>query len=453
MLEGDQTTSEEIKEYLAVRNFKMLRSIFKVLPDADIAEIFDDLSVINCIVLFRLVPKDRRTEVFSFIEIHQQEMIERLPDIVVGNLLETMEPVDRTKLLEDLPSEIRSKIIGGLSPGERDITKIMFSYPEDSIGRLMTPEFVGLQSQFTVKEALEYIRWNAARIPESLFHHLFITDHEGKYLGHVSLASLVIADPPTTIMSQIMDVTLKPLLVAGSKIDAVDYFRKYDSPYIPIVDHDDKLVGIVEADDIFDVAEEEASDDIHQFGGQGVLEDSYFQTPQIDLLKNRATWLGVLFLGMMATASALEAFDDTIKAMSYLVFFLPMIISSGGNAGSQAASLMIRGLAVKEVELKDWSRVLGRELSIGGGLGVILGMMGFLRVFVGDYSWSIALIVAVSLIGVVVFGSVAGSMLPFILKKVNLDPAVSSSPVIASLVDVIGILIFFNVAIYTMSLF
>ncbi len=440
---------EDIRVLLSQRRFQELRTAFRDLATADIAELFDPLEITDCIVLFRLIPKPRRAEVFSYMAFErQEEMIDRLPDEVVANVLNEMEPSDRTQLFEELPDGIVNRLLLKLSPKERMIAKQLLSYPEESVGRLMSPDFIALKAAMSVKDAIEFIRWDAQERAESALHRLYVVDDGGKLLGHLSLASLVTADPGTLPVEKIMDTTQQPLMAYADESAAVDFFRKYDSPYIPVVDDQNVLVGVIEADTVFDVAEEEATEDIQQFGGQATLEDSYFQTSLPVLIRKRAGWLALLFLGSMLTTNAMQHFDATIQSMSFLVFFLPLIISSGGNSGSQAASLMIRGLAVREVDLKDWHKVLMRELVVGLLLGLVLGCLGYARAVMGHQGHYIGVVIALSLISVVTFGAVVGSMLPFLLKLSKLDPAVSSSPMIASIMDLTGIVLFFNVAVF-----
>jgi len=439
----------DVRVAISTHEYKRIRQLFKGANSADISEIFEEISVVESIILFRNVAKIRRSEVFAYLGVdRQRSMLDRLPDTVVVGLINDLDPVDRTKLLEGLPYELSDRFLKMLSPGERKIAKQLLSYPEDSVGRLMNPEFVSISVDMTASSALDYIRWNAGNFPEVLLNNIFVVDADHHYMGHIPIVSLIAADPMSVEVAKLMKRSQPGLSVMADENDAVDFFRKYDEPYIPVVDENGILLGTVESDDVFDVAEEEATEEIQQFGGQDALEDSYFQTPMLTLLKKRAGWLAILFLGMMFTTNALEHFEDTINRWSYLVFFLPMIISSGGNSGSQAASLMIRGLAVKEVDLGDWLTVLRREIFIGFSLGCVLGALGFLRVSAGSFPLAAGLVVSLSLVGVVLFGAVMGAMLPFILKLAGLDPAVSSSPVIASLVDLFGIVIFFNVSIY-----
>lgn len=447
-MEEPRISVDEVQQLLSERAFKRLRVTLRTIESADISEFFEGLDIMACIVLFRLIPKENRAEVFSYFPHElQQRLLDQLPDAVAVSLLNEMEPVDRTQLLEELPPELSTKLILKLSPEERKIAWQLLSYPEDSVGRLMSPEFFSIKEGMTVRDVLADIRWTGSKIPEDLLNQIFIVDESQKLVGHVHLSSLVLADPASILVEELMDNTQVKLRVNDDKSVAVDYFRKYDRPYIPVVDDEGVMVGLVEPDDVFDVAEEEATEDIQAFGGQATLEDSYFQTSIFTLFRKRGGWLAMIFLMSMFSANALEHFDGAIKTMSFLVFFMPLIIASGGNSGSQAASLIIRGLAVREIELSDWWRVLQREIIIGLGLGLLLGTLGFLRALIlGHMDVQHGFIIAGTLITVVVCGVLVGSMLPFVLRTLNLDPAVSSSPVISSLMDLFGIITLFNIA-------
>jgi magnesium transporter len=414
---------------------------------ADIGERIAELPVQELVVLFRLIPRQRRAEVFAYIPFDRQEhLLESLPEPVVSSLLNDMEPDDRTRLLEDLPFEIRSQILLKLSPEERSVAWHLLSYEEGTVGRLMNPEFLAVRAEMKISEVFEHMRWTV-RDPDEL-HHVFVVDSQGKLQGEVSLSSLVLADPPSQTLDQIMEPASVFLSAKDDKGLAVDQFRKYDKPYLPVVNDDQILVGVLTSDDVFDIAEEEATEEIQQFGGTSHLEESYFQTGWWELFRKRGFWLSILFVGGLFTGNAMKHFDGVIVTMTYLVFFIPLVISSGGNSGSQAAALVIRGLAVKEMELRDWFKVLWRECSMGVVLGILLGVIGFLRAYIWDGNPLLGVIVGVSLIGIVLFGCVVGAMMPFIIRSLKMDPAVSSSPFIASLVDVTGIIIYFNTAIW-----
>ncbi len=448
-MEDNKLSVEDVKHMLKERAFKRLRAAFKVIEAADLSDIFSELDIAQCIVLFRMIPKENRADVFSYFPYElQQKLLVQLPDAVAVSLLNEMEPVDRTQLLEELPSELSTKLILKLSPEERKIAWQLLSYPEDSVGRLMSPEFFAIKSGLSVRDALADIRWTGGKIPEDLLNQIFIVDEGTRLIGHVHLSSLVLADPATILVDELMDATLVKLKVSDDKSLAVDYFRKYDRPFIPVVDDEGIMLGLVEADDVFDVAEEEATEDIQAFGGQATLEDSYFQTSMLVLFRKRGGWLAMIFIMSMFSANALEHYDGAIQSMSFLVFFMPLIIASGGNSGSQAASLIIRGLAVREIELTDWWKVLRREVLIGLGLGLLLGGLGLLRaMLLGRMDFQHGMIICCTLVLVVIAGVLLGSMLPFVLRTLNLDPAVSSSPVISSLMDLFGILVLFNIAL------
>jgi magnesium transporter len=312
----------------------------------------------------------------------------------------------------------------------------------------MTPDLIEFFPDMKVSDALDLMRWSHTNIPEEQLNFLFVTDADGRYVGEVSLARLVTSDPPTKKVSEIMrqkHVTLNP---NDDQSKAVDVFRQYDRTYFPVTDDNGILIGIVTADDVFDVAEDEATEDIQQFGGQATLEDSYFETPITTLFKKRAGWLAILFLGGTITSACLKHYEDYTLTMAWLVFFLPLIVSAGGNTGSQSASLVIRGLAVREMEPSDWLRVMWRESVVGLGLGLVLAALGFARAYVWDLGNAVSIVVGLTVMFIVCFGAVAGAMLPFLFKKAKLDPAVISSPLLAQLIDIVGVVLFYNVAYY-----
>lgn len=449
---SDQTIkSEYLKATLEIKDFISLKDLFKKRDAVDIGEALSNISVIDCLVLFRLVPKNKKVEVFSNTRIDRQlDLIEQLPDVLVTSLLNEMEPDDRTQLLEDLPEELKNKILLRLSPEERNVAWKLLSYPDASVGRLMTPDFMIIKETMTARQALDYIRWSSELPPEFL-HQLFIVDGSGRLTGEVSLAELVKADPPNTIVKEIMSYTTVALTPEIDQEKGLELFKKYDRLVIPVVDEEQRVIGIVSADDMFDIAEEEATEDIQQFGGQGALEDSYFNTPLLTMIKKRAGWLCLLFFGMLFSGSILRHYQESIDELTYLVIFLPMVISAGGNSGTQSASLIIRGIALSEMGTGSWKKVLWREVIIGASLGVLLGTLGFLRASFWGYTGKICFVIAFTLLGVVVFGALSGALLPFFFKKVKLDPAVVSSPFITTIVDLSGIVIFVNIATYIAS--
>lgn len=443
MIDDLKPTAGSISQLLAERAFKKLRLIFKDIEAADLSEILAQLDIVSCIVLIRLIPKDRRAEVFSYLPFeHQAKLLDHLPDLVSASLLNQMETVDRTHLLQNLPFEIREKLILKLHPEEMQITWQMLSYKPSSVGRLMNPEFFSIPSGMSVHDALAAIRWSGSRVPENLLNQIFVVDPQGKLLGHVNLSSLVLADPATILVDELMEKQLVTLLVTDDRRKAVDVFRKYDRPYIPVLNTEGWMLGVIEAEDVFDVAEEEATYDIQAFGGLSRLQDAYFQTTLLQLFRKRGSWLLAIFIVSMLSSAILQNMFREINGPGLMLLFLPMVLSAGGMAGSQSAALTMRGLAVREILGGDIWRLLRRELIVGVGLGLVLGGLGFLYAHYvesldGPFAFMFALLVGVT----VVIGIFLGAILPFIMQRFRLDPAISSAPVIATVMDILGLLL------------
>jgi magnesium transporter len=343
-----------------------------------------------------------------------------------------------------------------LSPEERKIAVTLLGYPEDSVGRLMTPDYIALKPEWTMSEVLNHIR-QYGKDSETL-NIIYVVDDKGKLIDDLKIRDIILASPDKKVID-IMDENFVALHVTDDQESAVQTFKKYDRVALPVIDARGLLIGIVTVDDVFDVAEEEATEDIHKLAAVEALEEPYSTMPFFSMIKKRVVWLTVLFVGEMLTASAMGFFEDEIAKAVVLALFVPLIISSGGNSGSQAATLVIRAIALGEITLKDWWNIMRREILSGLMLGLILGTIGFLRISLwgsfsniyGEHWVLIGLTVGFSLIGVVLWGTLSGSMLPFILKKLGLDPATSSAPFVATLVDVTGLVIYFTFAILFLS--
>lgn len=441
-----------LHEAFEKRQFLKLRRLLATTAAPDIAEVLGQMGIDDVIVGFRLVARPRKPEVFTYLRIDQQaDLIDHLPDRTVTSILNNMEPDDRTRLLESLSEDLRTRILTKLLPEERRLARQLLSYPEDSVGRIMHPEFFSVRPSMTAREAIAHLRWRMTGHAQDV-SSVFVTDPSGRYLGEIGLSALVFAEPPTQRVEDMSAVRHPTLLTTDNPSTAVDYFRKYDRSLLAVCDEANTMVGVLAADDVFDVAEEHATEEIQQFGGQATLEDSYFETPLLVLLWKRVGWLCMLFIGGTVTAGTLRHYNNQLKAMEYLIYFLPLVISSGGNSGSQSASLSIRGIAVKEMASGDWVKVLRREVVTGIGLGTVLGALGVGLCWLWDLPSAAWGIVMVALIGVVVFGAVVGSMLPFLLKALRLDPAVSSSPFIASLVDLFGVMLLVQVSRWVLGI-
>jgi magnesium transporter len=340
-----------------------------------------------------------------------------------------------------------------LTPEERRIAQALLGYPEGSVGRLMTPDFVSVRENWTVKQVLDYVREHGQ--DSETLNFIYVVDERGKLIDDLRIRNFLLR-PLDTRVDEIMDRNYVHLTVNQTQEEALQIFRKYDRAALPVVDSNGALLGIVTQDDMLDVAEEQATEDIQKIGGMEALDEPYTTIPFLRMVKKRATWLIILFLGEMLTATAMQGYNSEIERAAILAMFLPLIISSGGNSGSQATTLVIRAMALGELRLRDWFRVVRKELLSGLSLGLILGTIGFFRITLwqylhifdyGKYHWLVALTVGSALVGVVSWGTLSGAMLPFLLRRCGLDPAASSAPFVATLVDVTGLVIYFNMAL------
>jgi magnesium transporter len=438
---------------IEARDFAALREVFREWPPPDVAEVILDLPEDEQVIIFRVLPHDLAADVFEYLGIEeQQKLLRAMAHEQVAGILNEMAPDDRTALLEELPSDAARKLIRFLTPEERRIATALLGYPEDSVGRLMTPDFIAVKESWTVQEVLDYIR--AYGQDSETLNVIYVVDDRGKLIDDIRMREFLLK-PLTSAVRDLMQETFVALNVTDSQHDALNAFRKYDRTALPVIDSTGVLLGIVTIDDMLDVAEQEATEDIQKLGGSEALDAPYLTIGFPHMIRKRAPWLVILFLSEMLTATAMGFFSDEIAKAVVLALFVPLIISSGGNSGSQATTIVIRAMAVGEVMLRDWWRVMRREILSGLTLGVILGTIGFLRITVwsqlfhlyGPHWPLIALTIFFSLIGVVMWGTFSGSMLPFVLRRVGLDPATASAPFVATLVDVTGLIIYFTVAL------
>lgn len=509
----------DLEEIIRNKNWDELREALAEFEAPDIAEIITDLPSEDEGVVFRILPRERAAVVFSYLPLGQQEeLVRSLSNDQMKGILDQMTPDDRTRLLEELPAEVTRKVLEALSPEELKAARELLGYPAHTAGRYMTPEYVALRPDMTAAEALEYIR-KTGRGKETL-NVVYVVDAAGKLLDDLRLGAIVLADPQAKLVD-LDDRQVVSLQATADREEVLKAFEKYDRVALPVTDANGNMLGIITVDDVLDVAEKEATEDMQKMGGTEALDAPYLSVGFWDMVRKRGGWLAVLFLGEMLTATAMGYFENEIERAAVVALFVPLIISSGGNSGSQGTSLIIRSLALREVQLRDWWRVAGREIRTGLTLGIFLGVIGFCRIaawqgmshvphvgtffqtqraelpadapagsvliaeqkklemplelpkgsvlgketviapgaalpagFVtpvektayGKHWFLIGLTVMFALVGVVGWGSLSGSMLPFILRRLGFDPATSSAPFVATLVDVTGLIIYFTVA-------
>jgi len=446
----------EISTLLVNKDFPALKARLATWLPADVAPILAELPVEQLAALFRGCSKELSAAVFSYLE-HgaKHKLLKTLTQPQAAALLNELPPDDRTAFLNQLPLDLAMQMLSLLSPEERKVAQDLLAYPEHSVGRMMTLDYVAVSPAWNVRESLAYIREHG--YDRETLNMIYVTDEGGTLLDDIRVRRFLLADPETKV-SALMDGNFATLAPADDREKALQVFRKYDRVALPVTNAGQKLIGIVTADDMLDVASEEATEDIQKLGGSEALDEPYTTIALTKMVKKRASWLVVLFLGEMLTATAMSYFEDELAKAIVLSLFIPLVISSGGNAGSQAATLVIRALALGEFRLRDWWRIMRRELAAGLMLGLILGGIGFLRIVI----WSrfshiydpsplrVATTVGAALVGIVLWGSLMGSMLPLILKRLGFDPATSSAPFVATLVDVTGLIIYFTVALAIM---
>ncbi|MEN9448390.1 MAG: hypothetical protein RJA25_1680 [Bacteroidota bacterium] len=426
-------------------------STFNDFRTIELAEFINEYPEHSHTIISSLEPH-RAVKTLKFLDLKlQKKLIHTLPSNKVAELMQNMHFDDRTALLSELTSESVKKLVLFLPHDDRVETLALLGYPEDSVGRLMNPDYIEVKEHYTIQEILNKIRKYGRTIENINF--IYIVDENEKLIDDINLKEILIASPET-IIGSIMDRKYLALHVNDDQETATSIFRKNNRAVLPVIDDGGILLGIVTIDDILRVESEEATEDIQKIGGTEALDEPYMNTPLFELIKKRAGWLVILFLGEMLTATAMGFFEDEISRAVVLALFIPLIISSGGNSGSQASTLIIRAMALGEINFKDWWRVMRREILSGLALGSILGLIGFLRIAIwsqftpiyGPHWLLLGITVAITLLGVVLWGTLSGSMLPLLLKKMGADPATSSAPFVATMVDVTGLVIYFLVA-------
>lgn len=454
---NDSFNKNQVKELIKARKSNELIAIFKTALPADLAELFGELPQKDLKYFFDLLDPALATKTFEFLDsANQQEILKLLTVHQVSNLLNSLAPDDRTAFLEKLPPKLFKEYLDLLSPGEKQVALKLLGYPENSVGRLMTPDFIAVRKDWTVKQVLDYIR--AYGHDSETINLIYVVDEKGRLIDDIKIKEFLFVAPSYKV-SDLMDNSFIALYVTDDQEVAINTFKKNNRGALPVIDSHGILRGIVTIDDVLFLAEEEDTEDIQKIGGTEALDEPYMEAPIFQLIRKRAVWLVILFLGELLTASAMAYFADEIAKVVALALFVPLIISSGGNSGSQASTLIIRAMALGEIRLRDWWRIMSREIFSGLVLGSLLAVIGFIRIGIwsafssvyGPHWFLIALTVSLSLIGVVTWGTISGSMLPMLIKRCGGDPALSSAPFIATLVDVSGILIYFTIALFILS--
>lgn len=440
---------EHLRTLVQQKNWTALREALRDMPVPDVGDLLLTLPKTDRVLVFRLLPRSLSSAVFAELESHDQNaLLLDLSDEETRELLAELHPDDRTNLFEELPGQATQKLLNLLSPEDLAQTRFLLGYPEESVGRLMTPRYVAVRPHWTVLQVLEHIR-RQAQSSETL-DVIYIVDEKWKLLDALDLKVFVLARPEQTV-DALMDHHYEHLSAFEDRENAVQMMQRYDAKVLPVVDSDGILVGIVTVDDVLDVAEEEATEDFHKVAAITPLTQGYLETGPFELFRKRIAWLVALVFMNIFSGAAIASFEDTIAAAVALVFFLPLIIDSGGNAGSQAATLVIRALSLGDIKLGDWWRLLAKDVGVALLLGLVMGatVLG-LGIYRGGPIVGIA--VALTMVCVVLVGSAIGTLLPLALSRLRIDPATASAPLITSLADISGVLIYFSIARKIISL-
>jgi len=434
------------------RAYRDVRDALSVFEPADIADILEALMLESAVIAFRMLPRELAADSFAQLEQGVQEsLLEELGTERSARVIESIDPDDRAAILDELPVEISTKLIARFSPENRKVTQAILGYAPDSVGRLMTPDYVRLRADWGIHTALMHVR-QYGRNAETV-DWVFVIDDEGELIDDIHIRDLLLADPDSSVRD-LMDDEYIALFAIDDREEAVRMMGRYDRTALPVVDSLGLLVGIVTADDVADVAEEEFTEDVQKLGGMEALDSLYTAASISEMYRKRGGWLAGLFLIQIFTISIMAFFDEALDKAVVLAIFVPMIIASGGNTGTQAASLLVRAIAVEDIHLNQWWRIMRKELLTGLFLGLTLAALGIVVVMLlsltpilaTPHLWPLAFTVSGAVFIIVLWGTLIGSMFPLILDRLGLDPATSSSPLVATLMDVSGLTIYFIVA-------
>lgn len=439
----------EIFELIEKKDWNTLKDVLSYWPAPDVADFLMDVEMPYRVFLFRSLPRKTSADVFSYLESKDKdELLQALSVEETAYLLANLSPDDRTELFEDVPGQVIQRLLNLLSPNDYRETVELLGYPEESVGRLMTPDYVAVRPSWTVEQALAHIR-SLGKDSETI-NVIFVTDESWKLLDSLGLRKLILANPANTI-EQLMDRQFVSISAFEDREKAVELIRHYDLYALAVVDNDGILVGIVTVDDVIDVASQEATEDFQLAAAVTPLKESYREASIWFLYRKRIGWLAILLIVGLVSSAVIAHFEDTLGAAIVLTVFLPLLIATGGNTGAQSSTLIVRALSVGDVELKEWLRALTRELVMGLTLGASMGFIGwFLGFFVGGYT--VAAIVALTMFFIVFVANITGAALPLLLTRIGFDPAVASNPLITSIVDVVGLVIYLSIASYALSL-
>jgi magnesium transporter len=449
-----ETLKPRLNELIEQKDWVALKQALNEVPAVDVAELLEEIDTRVAAVIFRLLRKPKAADVFSYLSAEKgADLLDLFTAQQLSSVMSNLEPDERVALLEELPGRLTQRVLNSMDSDDRAMVQKLLGYPPESVGRLMTPRYVKVREDWTINKAMERVRMFGHSV--ETVNVIYVVDESEHLIDDLQLNQLILADPEKTI-STLMDRSFEALRASDDQEVAVNMLSKYDRVAMPVIDSDGILVGIVTVDDVIDVAEEEATEDMHLMAGMNALDNYYSQASIGNIVQKRIVWLAILFLCELLTTSVMGKYVNVIAGAAFLALFIPMILATGGNSGNQASTLIIRALSTNDVHMEDWFKVFLRELLTGILMGLMMAVIGFIIILAYGYFHGetlthqtvlTAVIVGLSLIGVVLWGNLSGSMLPFILSKAGIDPAVSSNPFISTISDVMGIFIYFSIAV------
>ena len=441
---------EEIKELLEQKKFNELKNKLKEMKSADISALLDELDKESVIKVFRILSKEKAGMTFSYMESDRREkLIQDLTDAELKSVMDELFMDDTVDLIEEMPSNIVPKILKAVSKADRKVINELLKYPEDSAGSMMTTEFIDLKEDMTVEDALQRIR-DIGTDSETI-HTCYVLNSNRVLQGIINIKDILLADK-NTVIKDIMETNIISVNTTDDQEDVAKMFDKYDFYALPVVDTENRLVGIITVDDAINVLREEISEDFEKMAAIQPNEEGYFETSVFKHAKNRILWLLILMLSSAITGGIITEYENAFAAVPLLVAFIPMIMGTGGNCGSQSSTLIIRGLATDEINLKDIFKVLWKEIRVSVIVGIVLAIVNGIRIMIQYKDLQLAIVIGLTLIGTVTLAKMLGCLLPLLAKKLKLDPAIMAAPLITTLVDIFSILVYFQIATAIMGL-
>ena len=436
---------ELLAELLENRQFRKLRETMAEMNEVDIAEFIEEQELEKKVLVYRMLPKELAADVFSFLEVEDQEhIINSITDYELGKIIEDLYVDDAVDMLEELPAIVVKRVLKNAAPDTRALINQFLQYPENSAGSIMTAEYIGLKRNMTVEQAFAYIRENG--VDKETIYTCFVTDSKRQLQGVVTVKDLLM-NPYHTIIKDIMDENIIYAVTTEDQEEVVETFNKYDLLCLPVVDHEDRLVGIVTVDDVVEVMEQEATEDFEKMAAMLPSEKPYLKTSVLELAKNRIPWLLLLMFTSLLTGAILVTYENALQVVPLLISFIPMLMDTSGNCGNQSSTMVIRGRAVGDIELRDVVRVAWKELRVGFLCGLVLAAANFVRLLLQYPDQPLVnLVVVLSLVLTVILAKTIGCTLPMLAKRMNLDPAIMAAPLITTIVDACSLMIYFRLA-------